>query len=111
MNITFSYKNFLNLKNSFSKLIKERMKSLKNRIFCPLLNDYITTKEILNFFSFSLLKGNKSFVLTYSKKPFKGLKPSSIIKSIDYGTIDYKPMRIFYPLFNEFYNKFLCFLF
>jgi len=106
----FSDNNFLNLKEYFTILIKERMSSLKNTIYCPLLNECLNTSDILKMFDFYHSKDKKTIKIIYSKKKIKNIGAEEIIKSIDYGTINFKPKRIFYPLFDVFCKNYLMYL-
>jgi hypothetical protein len=77
---------------------------------CPLLKKYIPTKTLLTFFEVSISKDKKSIIIDYKKGTYKDISYSTLIRSIDYGTLYTPPKRIFYPLYRYFrknYGKFL----
>lgn len=83
------------------------MKKRFNKIYCPVLNKHLTTTTVLSLFSLSLSKDKKSILIQYSNKFINGVNSKLIVKSIDYGTINVKPTRFFYPLINKFIKTFL----
>lgn len=107
--LIISNKEYNKLKTKFISMIKAKLKLYKNKIFCDLTKSYITVNEFIGFFKFSKSINNKEFKIEYANKLYKGIHVKRIIKSIDYGTMDITPKRIFYPIFNEFKNNYFTY--
>lgn len=109
-NIIISDYEFHRLKYNFIRLIKERMKSYHNKLYCDLTKSYLTTNVILDFFEYSKSVNKKSFIISYKNKCFKSVPVKTIIKSIDYGTLEIAPKRVFYPIFDMYKNNYLMYI-
>ncbi len=107
----FTESNYENIKKNFYKIIATRLSFFRvYGVMCPLLKKYIPTKTLLTFFEVSISKDKKSIIIDYKKGTYKDIPYSTLIRSIDYGTLYTPPKRIFYPLYRYFrknYGKFL----
>lgn len=109
-NIIVSDYEFERLKFNFIRLIKDRMKAYNNKLYCDLTKSYLNTNVILGFFEYSRNVNKKSFIISFKNTTFKGIPVKTLIKSIDYGTLNIAPKRVFYPLFNDYRNNYLMYI-
>lgn len=107
----FSDSNYENLKRHFYKIIETRLSFFRvYGVMCPLLKKSIPTKTLLSFFEITMSKDKKLITVDYKKGNYEKIPYSTLIRSIDYGTLYSPPKRIFYPLFRYFrknYGKYL----
>lgn len=115
INISSDYKftesNFNNIKKHFFRIISGRLSFFRvYGVMCPLLKKNIDTKTLLSFFDVTFSKDKKTITIDYKEGAFDNIPYSTLIRSIDYGTLYTPPKRIFYPLFRYFkrnYGKYL----
>ena len=109
--LKFTESNYENIKKNFYKVIETRLSFFRAYgVMCPLIKKNIPTKVLLTFFEISMSKDKKSIIIDYKKGTLNGIPYSTLIRSIDYGTLYTPPKRIFYPLYRYFrknYGKFL----
>ena len=115
ININSDYKftesNYNNIKRHFIRIISERLSFFRvYGVMCPLLKKNIPTKTLLSFFDVTFSKDRKSIIIDYKKGAYENISYSTLVRSIDYGTLYTPPKRIFYPLFRYFKRNYCKFL-